>query len=109
MTRRHNRNRVLAIRRSYGANRARITDLLGNLAVAARLAKGNGQQRLPDFLLEVGSGEIQLQVELIARTGEVFLQLFNRAHQDRIVRSLSHRPELHPVRFVVFPEDGRQS
>ena len=109
MARRDNRNRVLAIRRTHGPDRTWITDLFGDLAIATRLAKRNGQQRLPHLLLKLSPGEIQFQLEMIARAGKVLLQLLNRAHQNRVVRRFIHRPEPYAVRLVIFPEDGRQS
>ena len=109
MARRNNRDRVLAIRRTHCTHCARVADLLGNLAIAARFAKRNGQQGLPHLFLKVRPGEIQFQVEAVSCAGEVFLQLLSRAHQDRVVRRLTHRPEPYAIRFVVFPEDGRQS
>ncbi len=109
MAGRHNRYRVLAIRGSHCPNCARIADLLGYLAIAARFSERDGQQRRPHLLLKFRSGKIQFQLEAIARAGKVFLQLLSGAYQNRVVRGFVHRAKPNPVRFVVFPEDGRQS
>ncbi len=109
MTRRNNRNRVLAIRRAHRPHCARVADLFGDLAVAAGFAERDGQQRCPDLLLERRAGKIQLQFETLASASEVFTQLLGGAHQDRVARRFAHRSQTHPVGFVVFPEDGCQS
>jgi len=105
----NNRDRVLAIRRAHRPNGAWIADLLGNLAIAARLSVRDGQQRLPNLFLKVRASKIQFQLEAISRAGKVFLQLLNGTHKNRVVRGFVHRAQPHPVWLVVFPEDGRQS
>ena len=109
MTGRDDRNRIPAIRRTHCPHRARVADLLGDLAVAAGLAKGNGQQGPPDLLLKFRPGKIKVELERLACAREVFAQLLRSAHQDRVVRRFIHRAEAHPAWFVIFPEDGRQT
>ena len=109
MTRRNNGNRVAPVRRTDRPNRRRMANLRGDLAVGARLAKRNGQQRRPHRLLKRGTGEIQVQIETAPRARKIFFKLPSRAHKDRIVRGFAHGAQTHAVRFVVFPEDCRQS
>lgn len=109
MTWRNNRYRVAPIGGADRSDRCRMANLRGDLTVGARLAERNGQEGGPDFFLEFAADKFQFQVEAIPRAGEILIELPRGLHEDRIVRGFAHRSQPHPVRFVVFPEDGRES
>ena len=52
----------------------------GNIAVSSRLSIGNLLQRLPNFLLKLGSLHLQWQIKDISLPLEVFFQLFFCLH-----------------------------
>ncbi len=109
MTRRNNGNRIAPVGGADRSDRRRMADLQRYLAVGACLAKRNGQEGGPDFFLEFAADKLQFQVEAIPRAGEILIELPRGLHEDRIVRGFAHRSQPHPIRFVVFPEDGRES
>src|SRR3954453_872270 len=73
------RDRVAAIGGTHRSGSVRTSDLLRDLAVAARLAVGDREQRLPDVLLEVRAAHVELEVEVHALSSEVLLELLDRA------------------------------
>ena len=72
MTRGDNRDGIAAIGAPTARTAARIADLIGDLAVAARFAVGNHEQRGPHAALEVGAAEFERQIEPPARARKVF-------------------------------------
>jgi hypothetical protein len=79
-------DRVAAVGGTDGADRLGHTDLAGDLGVGAGFAERNGQQGCPDFLLEFGAGEIELEVERPSPVGEIFGELPLGLDQDWVVR-----------------------
>jgi len=75
MARGDDRNGIAAVRRAHRAHRGGIAELFGNLAVIARLAIRDLEQRSPHAALEVGAPEFERQVELAARAREIFAEL----------------------------------
>src|SRR5579884_3753985 len=75
VARRNNGNGIPADGGAHGAHRFGLLDLPGDLRVAARFAEGNGQQRLPDFFLEIRSLEIEFERERVSFSSEVAVQL----------------------------------
>ena len=62
-----------------------------------------GQQCLPDLFLKVGAGEVQLQLEPMTGTGEVFLQLALGFQQHGVVFHFAQFPQAYTVRALCFP------
>src|SRR5579883_704912 len=108
MARRDDRDRVLAVGSTHRAHRARAADLAGDLRVGAGLAERDGEQRLPDFLLELGAEKIEFQIEGLATTGEIFAELPFGLNQDRMVCILITDQEPNQKPVVIRPEDRRQ-
>src|SRR5689334_14497718 len=75
MTRNDQRDRVRAVRRTHAARGRRLADRARDLAVAARLAVRNREQRLPHGLLELRAVRRELEVELGALAGAILLHL----------------------------------
>lgn len=109
MTRRNNGNRIAPVGGADRSDRRRMADLQRYLAVGACLAKRNGQEGGPDFFLEFAADKCQLEIEATPSAGEVLFELARGLREDQVVRGFAHRSQPHPVRFVVFPEDGRES
>src|SRR3954451_12131722 len=80
------RDRVAAVRGTHRSGSVRTSDLLRDLPVAARLAVGDREQRLPDTLLEVRAAHVELEVEVHALSSEVLLELLDRAC-ERLARA----------------------
>jgi hypothetical protein len=81
---------------------------MGNLAIAARLAKGDGQQRIPHGLLKGRAAKFQRQVEDPAVPGEILRQLGRRGLQNRVIVPLGHGAKARAVGIVLLPQDGDQ-
>ena len=74
---------------------------VGLLAVAARLAVRDLGERLPAGQLELGPGRREREVELLARPGEVLVQLPGRPAQQRrrrVARARARRTTAAPAR-----------
>ena len=85
VARHDDRDRVAAVGGADRAGAVRPPDLPGDLAIAARLAVRDREQRLPDVLLEVGAAHVELEVELNALAGEVLLELLDSV-RERLAR-----------------------
>ena len=92
-----------------GAHGFRVSQLCGDLSIAARLTERNGQKGLPHLFLECGSGEIQGQGELPALAGKIFAELTFGFPQHRMALVFQNDIQAHPFWIVIFPENRRQS
>ena len=82
------RQRILCDGRADRSHRARRPDLLGDVAIAARLPGADAQQRAPHRALEFGAVQIERHVETRAAAGEISSELLGRSAQQRIVGPL---------------------
>ena len=103
------RNRIAAIGGADRAHRGRRADLPGHIAIAAGLAIGNGQQSLPDLLLEAGAGEDIAHLESPPLTLEILAELTPGLDQHRMLRLFGQVAQTNPARIVVFPQNGGEA
>jgi len=103
VTRRHDGDRISSIRGPDGTHGSRATDLPRDLSVRARLSERDGEQRLPDLLLEFRAGEIELEIERLAPAGKILLELPFGLQKHRMVVILRHDVQPKLLRIVVLP------
>src|ERR1700733_14752606 len=87
----------------------RIPQLIGQLSVAPRLSKWNGQQRLPNLVLETGASHIQRKGERLPFAREVLLQLTLCFSKDRVIGVFYQFFQSNPARIFRLPKDSRQA
>src|ERR1051325_2843628 len=104
----HNGDWVFAIGSAHRTNGLRAPDLTSNLAISAGFAERDRRQRLPDFLLESGAGDIELEGKRFALSREVVLELTFRLAQHRMVIVFLERAQPDPVRTILLPQDRRK-
>ena len=102
-------DRILAIGRAHGPDGPGMADRTRYLRIGSGLSKGYGKERVPDFLLEVGSNELEWQIEGLAIPAEIALQLVLGFYQDRMLMAFTTSAQPNPKRIVIFPHDGIQS
>src|ERR1700753_2151163 len=98
--------RISSIRGADGAGRIRIPELLCQLTIAAGLAEGNGQQCVPDLLLERRSPHIERNVELLPLTLKVFAKLHFRLHEHRMVNVFGKFTQANTPGPLFLPENS---
>ncbi len=101
------RDRIPADRRADGAARRRKAELARDLAVAARRAGLDAQQRLPDVALECRALQVERHVEGIDLAVEVGAQLARRRRQQRIVAALGRVDRVGMVFLLLEPGAGQ--
>ena len=109
MARRDDGDRILAIGRADGSDSPGMADRTRHLRIGPGLSKGYGEERVPDFLLEVGSNELEWQIEGLAIPAEIALKLVLGVDQDRMLVAFTPSAQPNPKRIVIFPHDGTQS
>ena len=108
MTRRHDRQRVSAVRGADGARGAWMPDLLRDLRVRPRLAERDRQQCIPHLALKRRSRHIELQGESLPPAREVLGELTLRFDEHRMPCILGLEVHAHAKRPIVFPQDRRE-
>ena len=108
MARHHDRDRIAAVGRSDRARLPQVAQLLREIAVRARLAVRDREQRVPNRLLERSAREVEVERKRAALAREVFVELSARSHEDRRRCVLPHLAEHHARRIVVLPQNRRE-
>ena len=109
MARRNNGNGISADGGAHGAHGFGLLNLPGDFRVAARFPEGNGEQRLPDFLLEFRTLEIEFQRERVSFSCEVAVQLAFSFEKHGMVLVLRRWRQANAMRLVVLPENSHQA
>jgi hypothetical protein len=79
----HNREGILGVGIADGAVPIRYTDLARNVLVRDNGPEGDCHESQPHIDLEVGSGHVEVELELTPPTREVLLELFRRTLDKR--------------------------
>src|SRR3984957_8224148 len=74
MARDHDCNGIAIVRHADGAKSFWLADGAGDVAVAASLAVGNGEQSAPTRNLKIGSAQIERKADLAPLAREILLQ-----------------------------------
>src|SRR5580704_1504208 len=109
MAGRDDRQRIAAVRGADSSVGGRFPYLMGDLGVAAGFAEGNGQQRIPNTLLEGSPLWIERHREGLALSGEILVQLPRGLDQHRMFGVLCRGEKLDAGWTVVWPQDSDQS
>src|SRR5258708_5599704 len=75
MTRDDDRNGIAVVRHPDRAESTRMPNRVGDVAVAARLAVRDIQQRTPALQLEIRAAEVEWKRKLLAMPGKIFFEL----------------------------------
>ena len=103
------RNGVAPVCSTDGTRLALVTHLFGLLAITHRRAKRNRPQRRPRRLLELSSGRIKREVEVLTMAVEVLAELRHGIRQHGMIFTGFHVAERHPLRVVGGPEHSADS
>src|SRR5690606_17363489 len=103
----HDGNGIAAVGEAHGARGIGIAERGGQRAVGGRLAVFDAAQALPDAALELRAAGIERQVELRARAGEIFLELFTGPVDEWRGPALEWRAALGGIAPMLEP-DGRE-
>ena len=103
------RNGVAPVCSTDGTRLALVTHLFGLLAIAHCRAERNRPQRGPRRLLELGSGRIKREVEVLTMSVEVLAELRHGTRQYGVTVTGFHVAERHSLRVVGRPEDSADS
>src|SRR5262245_61063708 len=87
---------------------ARPSDLGRNLAVTPRLAGGNGQQRLPNPLLERCPSEVEGERECPPLSFEILAELVLSLNEQGMFGKLHTRAQRNALGVIAVPEDRGQ-
>ena len=86
-----------------------MADLARNVAVAAGLAVGDGQESLPDPDLKGRAGEGERDIEILALPLEILGQLPLGRTKQAVVRIFGENAKANSTRVVVLSQDGGQA